>query len=158
VLLSTENIRLKSPGTQKLLPRYIGPFAVKARKGSVSYELDLPSSLRVHHVFHVSLLKPYKTDGSVQPPPLPLSVDETCPVFEVEAVLRFRPKRKMYLVQWKGYGKEHHTWEPERNLTPAALRLFWDTTTEADIVRYCSGLCWLVLCSSYRSGFRWGGV
>lgn len=135
VLLSTENIRLKSPGTQKLLPRYVGPFAVKARKGSVTYELELPSSLRVHPVFHVSLLKPYKSDGSVQPPPLPLSVDETGPLFEVETVLKYRTKTQRYLIQWKGYGKEHNTWEPERNINAAALQSFWDSATDADVER-----------------------
>ena len=89
----------------------------------------------MHPVFHVSLLKPYRTDGSVQPPPLPLSVDETGPLFEVEAVLRYRPKTKRYLIQWKGYGKEHNTWEPERNVNVAALRSFWDSATDADIER-----------------------
>ena len=51
VLLSTENIRLKSPGTHKLMPRYIGPFTVLARKGPVTYELQLPSALKIHPCF-----------------------------------------------------------------------------------------------------------
>ena len=109
VLLSTENIRLKSPGTHKLMPRYIGPFKVVAKKGPVTYELQLPSALKIHPVFHVSLLKPYHRNGAYQPPPLPLSVDEQGPLFEVEAVLKFRPRSKRYLIQWKGYGKEHNT-------------------------------------------------
>jgi hypothetical protein len=133
VLLSTENIRLKSPGTQKLLPRYIGPFSVKAQRSAVTYELALPSALKVHPVFHVSLLKPYNRSGSYQPPPLPLSVDETGPLFEVEGVLRYRAKKKQYLVQWKGYGKEHNTWEPADMLNAAAVQSFWQTATDKDV-------------------------
>ena len=42
----------------KLAPRYIGPFAITARRGEVAYELALPEKLsRVHNVFHVSQLK-----------------------------------------------------------------------------------------------------
>ena len=42
----------------KLAPRYIGPFRILAKLGSVAYRLELPSSLAdVHDVFHVSQLK-----------------------------------------------------------------------------------------------------
>ena len=41
----------------KLLPRYIGPFAVLERVGTVAYRLALsPSLSSVHAVFHVSML------------------------------------------------------------------------------------------------------
>jgi hypothetical protein len=52
----------------KLAPRYIGPFKVFARRGEVSYQIELPPELsEVHNVFHVSLLQkclkvPEKTD------------------------------------------------------------------------------------------------
>nr|GFA75288.1 putative reverse transcriptase domain-containing protein [Tanacetum cinerariifolium] len=42
----------------KLNPRYVGPFKVIARVGSVAYKLDLPEELsRVHNTFHVSNLE-----------------------------------------------------------------------------------------------------
>ena len=47
----------------KLAPRYIEPFEILKRVGTVSYRLALPSSLSgVHEVFHVSMLRKYTPD------------------------------------------------------------------------------------------------
>ena len=47
----------------KLSPRYIGPFEVLERIGTISYRLALPSILSsVHAVFHVSMLRKYTLD------------------------------------------------------------------------------------------------
>ena len=44
----------------KLAPKYIGPFNVLERVGTISYLLALPPSLSsVHEVFHVSMLRKY---------------------------------------------------------------------------------------------------
>ena len=44
----------------KLSPRYIGPFDVLERVGTVAYRLALPPSLSsVHTVFYVSMLQKY---------------------------------------------------------------------------------------------------
>ena len=42
----------------KLAPRFIGPFPVMSRVGTVAYQLELPLELsEVHNVFHVSQLR-----------------------------------------------------------------------------------------------------
>jgi hypothetical protein len=43
---------------EKLSPRYIGPFPILKKCGTVAYKLDLPPSLaRVHNIFYLSQLK-----------------------------------------------------------------------------------------------------
>ena len=73
VLLDTRNIRWKGPGMPKLMPKWIGPFKVEKAIGPVAYRLELPQSMRIHRVVHVSLLKPCRRDDRHWPPPLPLS-------------------------------------------------------------------------------------
>ena len=47
----------------KLAPRYIRPFEVHDRVGTVAYRLALPPSLSdVHEVFHASMLQKYIPD------------------------------------------------------------------------------------------------
>ena len=41
----------------KLSPEYYGPYKVLQKIGSMAYSLELPTSSRVHLVFHVSCLK-----------------------------------------------------------------------------------------------------
>ena len=46
----------------KLAPIFCGPFEILAKKGPVAYELALHVHVRVHNVFHSSLIKKYVYD------------------------------------------------------------------------------------------------
>ena len=47
----------------KLSPRFIGPFEILERVGTVVYRLELPPNMSgVHEVFHVSKLRKYTPD------------------------------------------------------------------------------------------------
>ncbi|GKD98304.1 putative reverse transcriptase domain-containing protein [Tanacetum coccineum] len=56
----------------KLNPRYIGPFKIIAKIGTIAYRLELPEKLsRVHSTFHISKLKKCMVDE-----PLAIPLDE----------------------------------------------------------------------------------
>uniref|UniRef100_A0A8C5LXT9 Integrase catalytic domain-containing protein n=1 Tax=Leptobrachium leishanense TaxID=445787 RepID=A0A8C5LXT9_9ANUR len=76
VLLSTAHLRLDCP-SKKLGPRFIGLFQVLKMVNPVAAHLTLPSSYRIHPVFHVSLLKPWRDNpfpGRHADPITPVSV------------------------------------------------------------------------------------
>jgi hypothetical protein len=123
VLLSTANLRgrLKhgNGGSNKLLPRFVGPMKVTALVGKAAVKLQLPPHwTRVHNVFHVSLVRHYKPDAKVVHFPPPVDLDSN--TYEVERIINHKVKRgqgKMYLVRWKGWGPQYDTWEPRKHLS-----------------------------------------
>ncbi|XP_075489706.1 uncharacterized protein LOC142528550 [Primulina tabacum] len=49
----------------KLNPRYVGPFEILEKVGTLAYRLALPPNMpRIHNVFHVSQLRKYISDPS----------------------------------------------------------------------------------------------
>src|SRR5713226_3795290 len=48
----------------KLAPCYYGPFEILSNIGKVAYQLALPPNLRVHNVFHISVLNKYVHDAT----------------------------------------------------------------------------------------------
>ena len=135
VLLSTRNIKFKGQGTPKFLPKWIGPLRIKTLVGPRgadgkvdedrvrAVELQLPPLMKVHPVFHVSLVKPYLSDGQTRQV-MPLEFDDDgAPKWEVETLLDSRGRShgrgksvKEFLVRWKGFGPEHDSWEPRDNI------------------------------------------
>ena len=56
--------------------------------GEVAYKLNLPAEIRLHNVFHVSLLAKYDADSTYQPSPPVLVNNEL--EYEIETVLDHR--------------------------------------------------------------------
>ena len=56
-------MRFRNKG--KLSPRYIGPYEILERVGPLAYRLALPPKLaKIHNVFHVRMLRRYRSDPS----------------------------------------------------------------------------------------------
>lgn len=123
VALSTMNLARRAKGATKLLPKIIGPFQVVEPIGEAAYRLLLPESMRIHDVFHVSLLKEWKSDTSV--PPVSILMDKDDEQFEVEKILSHKGKgrSRRYLILWKGTGPEESTWESESSLKDCTATL-----------------------------------
>ena len=46
------------------MPRWIGPFRISKLVGTAAVKLDLHPKWAIHPIFHVSLIKPYLSNGS----------------------------------------------------------------------------------------------
>jgi hypothetical protein len=79
--------------------------------------------MKIHPVFHVSLLTSTKPDiyGWEPPRPPPIITPDKEEEFEVEEILDSRVVRRklQYLVKWVGYGPEDNSWEPADNVANA---------------------------------------
>jgi hypothetical protein len=103
VWLNGWNLRMNRP-SRKLDNKYYGPFSVIKEVGKYTYELNLPATMNVHPVFHVSLLEPVRDDSfpsQVATPPGPIIIEGE-PEYEVEEVLDSRMFRRQlqYLIKW----------------------------------------------------------
>ena len=115
----------------KLAPRYCGPFEILSRIGQVAYQLALPPNLRVHNVFHISVLKKYVHDAThvvnwndVQVEPEgDFLVEPDCILKRREITLQNRTIGQVK-VQWKHLSPEETTWEFESNMQDAYPILF----------------------------------
>jgi hypothetical protein len=125
VMIDARNMKTKRP-SKKLDHKKIGPVKIVKRIGTRAFRVDLPPTIQVHNVFHVSMLEPYrksKVPGRHQSPPPPEEVEGE-KNWEVELVANSRYNRKQkqveYLVFWKGYPPEQASWEPYENLEGTA--------------------------------------
>ncbi|DBA87893.1 TPA: hypothetical protein ACH3X1_016779 [Trebouxia sp. C0004] len=137
LLLSTSGLDLKIAGTNKLAPRFIGPFKVLERIGEVAYKLELPETMHIHNVFHVSLLKRYHSDGKTQPPPPCVYINEE-PEWEVERILnhrlvqRGRKTKVEYRLTFVGYGPEHNLWQDDVENCEQLVKDYWSGKPESE--------------------------
>ena len=128
VLLSLRNINNpvdRNRPTRKLTPRFAGPFAIIKVISETAYKLDLPATMKIHPVFHMSLIKPYQPSpeefGRPSPPPAIIVPETNQEEYEVDAILdkKIVRKKAQYLIKWVGYPLHDATWEPEKHLTNA---------------------------------------
>jgi hypothetical protein len=98
--------------------RYCGPFEVIERICPVAYMLALPVSMRIHDVFHMSLLKRYmcnpnhvidwivihmEHNGNLQ--------EESMRILDRKVKVLGNKSIDLIKVQWTCYGSENTTWE-----------------------------------------------
>ena len=121
----------------KLSPRFIGPFEILERVGTVAYRLALPPSmLGVHEVFHVSMLWRYTQDPAhvVDWGEIEVDTDGTfeegpvCIMDSRDQVLQ-RKTVRLVRVLWQHRVVEESTWEREDTMRATYPFLFKDEGT-----------------------------
>ena len=128
----------------KLSPRFIRPFEILERIGSVAYQLALPPSMSdVHEVFHFSMLRKYTPDPAhvVDWGQIEVDTDGTfdegpvCILDSRDQVLRHKTVRLVRML-WRHYGGEETTWEHEDTMRATYPFLFWDEGTWFSRLRF----------------------
>ena len=116
----------------KLSPRFIGPYEISERVGPVAYRLILPPELeKIHDVFHVSMLRRYRSDPShiISPSEVEIQADMSYEEEPIRILARevkeLRNKRvPLVKVLWLKHGIEEATWETESSMKERYPNLF----------------------------------
>ncbi|GBG71240.1 hypothetical protein CBR_g8543 [Chara braunii] len=139
VLVDARHLQLEADMLRKFRRHFFGPCRILQAVSShtaaspVSFRVKLSNYLRqarVHDVYHVSLLRPYRrpSERFARRPyerPTPIMVDghEEFAVSDIVSrrVTDDTPPRIEYLVRWKGYPDEEATWEALEHLQHARM-------------------------------------
>ena len=121
----------------KLSPRFIGPFEILERVGTVAYRLALPPSMSgVHEVFHVSMPWKYTPDPAhvVDWGEIEVDTDVTfeeglVSILDSRGQVLRRKTVRLVRVLWRHYGVEESTWEREDTMRATYPFLFRDEGT-----------------------------
>ncbi|KAK5802526.1 hypothetical protein PVK06_030126 [Gossypium arboreum] len=116
----------------KLSPRFIGPYEISERVGPVAYRLILPPELKkVHDVFHVSMLRRYRSDPShvISPSEIEIQANmsyEEEPIRILSREVKELRNKRVPLVKvlWLKHGIEEATWETENSMKERYPNLF----------------------------------
>ncbi|GKC49005.1 hypothetical protein Tco_1071750 [Tanacetum coccineum] len=128
-------VRFRKKG--KLAPRFVRPFEIIEKVGLVAYRLDFPEELDgVHDTFHVSNLKKYLADPTLQVPLDEIRVDaklnfmeEPVEILEREFMKLKRSRISIVKVRWNSKRSPEFTWEHKDQMKMKYLHLFSDVSS-----------------------------
>nr|GEU66406.1 putative reverse transcriptase domain-containing protein [Tanacetum cinerariifolium] len=114
---------------EKLNPRYIGPFKILAKVGTVAYRLELPEQLSiVHSTFHVAKLKKCMADEPLAIPLDEIQVDdklnfikEPIKIMDHEVKRLKQSRISIVKVRWNYRRGPEFTWERETKCKRSTL-------------------------------------
>ncbi|GJW05305.1 hypothetical protein Tco_1564161 [Tanacetum coccineum] len=125
----------------KLNPRYIGPFKIIAKVGTVAYRLELPEKLsRVHSTFHVSNLKKCLADEPLAIPLDEIQVDDKLHFIKEPVEIMDREVKRLkqsripiVKVRWNSRRGPEFTWEREDQMQKKYPHLFTNSAPVAEV-------------------------
>ncbi|GJV09708.1 hypothetical protein Tco_1351249 [Tanacetum coccineum] len=131
-------VRFRKRG--KLAPRFVGPFEILKRIGSLAYRLRLPEEFSgVHDMFHVSNLKKCLADANLHVSLDEIKVDKTLhfveePLEIMECEVKTCNNRKIRIVKvrWNSKRGPEFTWEREDHMNAKYPQLFENAIVETN--------------------------
>ncbi|GJR96941.1 hypothetical protein Tco_0269115, partial [Tanacetum coccineum] len=126
----------------KLNPRYIGPFKIIAKVGTIAYRLELPEKLsRVHSTFHVSKLKKCMADEPLVIPLDEIQVDDKLNFIKEPVEIMDREVKRLkqsripiVKVRWNSKRGPEFTWEREDQMQKKYPHLFTNSAPAAEVL------------------------
>ena len=126
VWLSTEHLRLHNQPSKKFQQRYVGPYLITSKISDAAYELELPSTMQCHNVFHISKLRPCNAENT-QPDYIPVSVEKERQEYIVDKIIEHdvatardgfyeRGPCLVFKVRWAGYDSSEDTWQTYQSI------------------------------------------
>ncbi|XP_052883522.1 uncharacterized protein LOC128292668 [Gossypium arboreum] len=125
-------LQVKPTWNDQIKDKQIGDKSPELRFRPIAYQLELPPELdRIHDVFHVSLLRRYRSDPKHIVPVKEIEVRPNL-TFEEELVqipdhdVKVLRRKSIPLVKvlWKDHNTEGATWEPEDTMRQQYPYLF----------------------------------
>ena len=116
----------------KLSPRFIKPYEVIEKVGKVAYQLALPPELeKIHNVFHVSMLRRYRSDPShvvssetIELRPNLTYEEEHVEILAQEVKELWNKRIPLVKVLWRNHKTEEAMWESEEAMRQQYPQLF----------------------------------
>ncbi|XP_057985281.1 uncharacterized protein LOC131170230 [Hevea brasiliensis] len=117
---------------EKLSHRFIGPYEILERVGPLAYRLALPPELdRIHNVFHVSMLRRYRSDPSHVLPLESIEVSSDLTYDKEPVAILARETKQLrnkqippVKVLWRNHSRKEATWEREEDMRRQHPQLF----------------------------------
>ncbi|XP_012448892.1 uncharacterized protein LOC105772110 [Gossypium raimondii] len=108
----------------KLSPRFIVSYRILKRMRSVAYQLELPPELdRINDVFHVSMLRQYRSNPShvvsvkeIEVKPDLTFEEESVQILDRDVQILGRKSIPLVKVLWRNHVTEEATWEPKDSI------------------------------------------
>jgi len=120
----------------QVCPRVIGVsrwLAIDRLIGKAAVRFTLPETYRIHPLFHVSVIKPYRRSKHTITLRPPIQTKTGSQYMKLKTCLITNPSRRadvssemiswQFLTKWKGYAHEHNSWEPYDNIASKDLTL-----------------------------------
>ena len=105
VMFNLRNFKIVRVCNNKLGPKRVRPFTITQRIEKLAYQLNLPSTYRMHNVFSIAKLKPAMSHNLNHSHPPGIVEEAEGEYFEVKNIVahRYCKQKLEYLVKWKDY-------------------------------------------------------